>query len=257
MLGENVDDVHSRQRRRTEKGSALGIEQRVRVGQKRGRVEGDGEEVEGGGEQGARMAAVRARVNAGANGRVVRMVRLAAVTTELQCMREHVNSGMGRHKQVRWENGRWCIEEVYMGQRGGRDRSGGRRDRERAIVSWGSTDEATVDSEEDEVRRRGAWELEAAAVESMGARRGYAAGAAWDEGAMIQAMARMDNPTLRWRYGGGDVEEQEDVETQPARGGMGELTIPFPHPPLPLTYTGYRYRFQLRPRVLFRHPHFT
>ena len=35
---------------------------------------------------------------------------------------------------------------------------------------------------------------------------------------MIQAMARMDNPTLRWRYGGGDVEEQEDVETQPARG---------------------------------------
>ena len=100
MLGENVDDEHSRQRRRTEKRSAVGIEQRVRVGQKRGRVEGDGEEVEGGGEQGARMVAVRARVNAGANVRVVRMVRLAAVTTELQCMREYANNGMDRHRQV-------------------------------------------------------------------------------------------------------------------------------------------------------------
>ena len=70
---------------------------------------------------------IRARVHAGAEGvRVVRTVRLAAVTTELQCMREYANNGMGRHKQVRWESGRWCIEEVYMGQGGGRDRSGGR-----------------------------------------------------------------------------------------------------------------------------------
>ena len=38
---------------------------------------------------------------------------------------------------------------------------------------------------------------------------------------------------------------------------MSELPPPS-SPPLspPLTYTGYRYRFQLRPRVLFRHPHF-
>ena len=65
-------------------------------------------------------------------------------------------------------------------------RSGGRRGGEHsAIVSWGSTDEAAIDSEEDEVRRRGAWELEAAAVESTAARRGYTTGAAWDEGAMI------------------------------------------------------------------------
>ena len=217
MLGESVDDVHSRQRRRTEKGSAVGIEQSVRVGQKRGRVEGDGEEVEGGGGRGVRVAAVRARVNAGANVRVVRMVRLAAVTTELQCMREYADNGMGRHRQVRWERGRWCIEEVYMGQEG-RDRSGDvRAERCRENVSRGSTDEATIDSEEDEVRRRGAWELEAAAVESMGARRGYTAGAAWDEGAMIQAMARMDNPTLRWRYGD-DVEVRGDTETQPETG---------------------------------------
>ena len=195
----------------------VGIEQSVRVGQKRGRVEGDGEEVEGGGERGARMAAVRARVNAGANVRVGRMVRLAAVTTELQSMREYADNGMGRHRQVRWERGRWCIEEVYMGQEG-RDRSGDvRAEGCRENVSRGSTDEATIDSEEDEVRRRGAWELEAATVESMGARRGYTAGASWDEGAMIQAMARMDNPTLRWRYGD-DVEVGGDTETQSETG---------------------------------------
>ena len=46
-------------------------------------------------------------------------------------------------------------------------------------------------------------------------RRGYTIAAAWDEGAMIQAMARMDNPTLRWRYG--DMNED-------ARDGTGEPT---------------------------------
>ena len=34
-------------------------------------------------------------------------------------------------------------------------------------------------------------------------RRGYACGAAWDEGNMIQAMARLKNPTIAWRYGDG------------------------------------------------------
>ena len=79
--------------------------------------------------------------------------------------------------------------------------------------------EAEVDSLEDEERRRGVWEVEAMAVEYTEARRGYTLAAAWDEGAMIQAMARMDNPTLRWRYGGGDdVEAQGDTETQPESG---------------------------------------
>ena len=36
-----------------------------------------------------------------------------------------------------------------------------------------------------------------------GRRRGYACGAAWDEGNMIQAMARLKNPTIAWRYGDG------------------------------------------------------
>ena len=34
-------------------------------------------------------------------------------------------------------------------------------------------------------------------------RRGYTVGAAWDEGNMIQAMARLKNPTITWRYGDG------------------------------------------------------
>ena len=95
-----------------------------------------------------------------------------------------------------------------MGQGGGRDRSGGRRGVEHsAIVSWGSTGEATIDSEEEEVRRRGAWELEAAAVESTAARRGYTTGAAWDEGNMIQAMARLKHPAIAWRkVTGGEME---------------------------------------------------
>ena len=32
---------------------------------------------------------------------------------------------------------------------------------------------------------------------------GYAPTAAWDEGNMIQAMARMKNPTIAWRFGDG------------------------------------------------------
>ena len=91
--------------------------------------------VEGGGEQGARAAVIRARVHAGAEGvRGVRTVRLAAVTTELQCMGEYANDGLGRHKQVRWESGRWCVEEIYMGRGEGRDRSGGRRDGEHSAI---------------------------------------------------------------------------------------------------------------------------
>ena len=36
-----------------------------------------------------------------------------------------------------------------------------------------------------------------------GRRRGYVCGAAWDEGNMIQAMARLKNPAIAWRYGDG------------------------------------------------------
>ena len=40
-------------------------------------------------------------------------------------------------------------------------------------------------------------------AETTESRRGYAVGAAWDEGNMIQAMARLKNPTIAWRYGDG------------------------------------------------------
>ena len=43
-------------------------------------------------------------------------------------------------------------------------------------------------------------EMEAGKTER---RRGYVCGAAWDEGNMIQAMARLKNPTIAWRYGDG------------------------------------------------------
>ena len=122
-------------------------------------------------------------------------------------------------KMVRWVEGRWHVEEV---------KGAGRRDTGRGHGSGesvgeggsgggggGDTYEAEIDSLEEEERRRGVWELEATAVESTEARRGYTIAAAWDEGAMIQAMARMDNPTLRWRYG--DVNED-------ARDGTGEST---------------------------------
>ena len=60
-----------------------------------------------------------------------------------------------------------------------------------------------MDSDEREERRRGVWECEADIMERAEARRGYTVAAAWDEGAMIQLMARMRNPTLQWRYGDG------------------------------------------------------
>ena len=46
-------------------------------------------------------------------------------------------------------------------------------------------------------------ECEDAMMEDTATRRGYAPTAAWDEGNMIQAMARMNNPTIAWRFGDG------------------------------------------------------
>ena len=75
-----------------------------------------------------------------------------------------------------------------------------------------NTDEAGIDSAEESERMRGVWELEAAAVESTAARRGYTIPTAWDEGTLIQAMARLDDPTLRWLYGDAVAEAQDEAE---------------------------------------------
>ena len=66
-----------------------------------------------------------------------------------------------------------------------------------------NTDRGTVDDEEGDMRRRVARECEDALTEAAEARRGYARVAAWDEGKLIQAMARLKNPTIAWRYGEG------------------------------------------------------
>ena len=57
-----------------------------------------------------------------------------------------------------------------------------------------------VPSKRQEARMR---ECEDAMMEDTASRRGYAPTAAWDEGNMIQAMARMKNPTIAWRFGDG------------------------------------------------------
>jgi hypothetical protein len=59
-----------------------------------------------------------------------------------------------------------------------------------------NTTRGTVDDEEGDMRRRGARECEEALMEATEARRGYARVAAWDEGNLIQAMARLKNPTI-------------------------------------------------------------
>ena len=56
-------------------------------------------------------------------------------------------------------------------------------------VSGGaSTGGVTIYSAEEEERRRGVWVVEAAIAETTALRRGYTMSAAWDEGAMMQAI---------------------------------------------------------------------
>ena len=172
------------------------------VGRKRCREEGEATWEEAG-EQGKGIEAVRARTG---RTRVKRVVRLAEVVDGVRGQPENVRDGVSRGRSVRWVGGRWHIEDEG-GERGSNVGSEG-----------ASTGGVTIDSAEEEERRRGVWVLEAGIAETTALRRGYTRPAAWDEGAMIQAMARMDNPTLRWRYGGGDVEEQGDTEAQPERG---------------------------------------
>ena len=64
-----------------------------------------------------------------------------------------------------------------------------RRDRPQS-GSGHDTNAATADSGENEARRRNVRECEDAMMEDTASRRGYAPTAAWDEGNMIQAVAR-------------------------------------------------------------------
>jgi len=132
----------------------------------------------------------RVRVVAG-----VRVIRLAEVVagrrrTE-KCSRKAVR-------------GRLRLQVVVIGgscrlQTCETDKSG-----EGVLESWDSSAGAESGLSGEEMDRqqvvRRQEEKRVAMVES---RRGYAIGAAWDEGNMIQAMARLKNPALAWRYGDG------------------------------------------------------
>ena len=155
----------------------------------------------------------RGGVSSADTGRV-RVVRLANVAAGEEDGRrvKRARRGAGRARMVRWGDGRWLVAEEEGeeeeddagaadsdGDRGNRNEAEGEGEGDR-----GDTDDgATVDSGEEEDRRRGVWECEADIVEAAEARRGYSVAAAWDEGAMIQMMARVRNPTMRWRYGDG------------------------------------------------------
>ena len=172
------------------------------VDRKRCREEGAATREEAG-EQGKGIGTVRARTG---RAGVKRVVRLAEVVDGLRGQPESVRDGVTRGRSVQWVGGRWHIED----EGGGRGSNGG--------SEGASTDGATIDSAEEEERRRGVWVLEAVIVETTALRRGYTMAAAWDEGTMIQAMSRMDNPTLRWRYGDVADEEQGGEAVRTDRG---------------------------------------
>ena len=67
-----------------------------------------------------------------------------------------------------------------------------------------SSEQATSgQSEDEEGRQQVVRQYETRRQVVTESRREYAVGAAWDEGNMIQAMARLKNPTITWRYGDG------------------------------------------------------
>ena len=171
------------------------------IGRKRCREEGAATREEDRG-QGKGIGTVRARIG---RAGMKKVVKLAEVVDELRGRSGSVCDGVTRGKSVQWVGGRWHIEDEG-GERGSNGGSEG-----------ASTDGVTIDSAEEEERRQGVWVLEAVIAETTALRRGYTMSAAWDEGAMIQAMSRMDNPTLRWRYGDVVDEEQGGEEAQHAR----------------------------------------
>ena len=133
------------------------------------------------------LGEVRVRGNGLGKGQVV-VVRLAEVVT---CRRRKQARRACEERRVVTRNGTQLVTTLRVVT------SDGQADEE------GRTARGTVDDEEGEMRRRGARECEEALMEATEARRGYARVAAWDEGNLIQAMARLKNPTIAWRYGDG------------------------------------------------------
>ena len=167
--------------RRRPVGSGGGLTGKRQRGQVGGAAQGAAQLVQ------CALGEVRVRGNGLGKGQVV-VVRLAEVVT---CRRRKQARRACEERRVVTRNGTQLVTTI------------------RVVTSDGQTDEegrtvrGTVDDEEGEMRRRGARECEEALMEATEARRGYARVAAWDEGNLIQAMARLKNPTIAWRYGDG------------------------------------------------------
>ena len=82
------------------------------------------------------------------------------------------------------------------------------------------------------MRRRGARECEEALMEAAEARRGYTRVAAWDEGNLIQAMARLKNPTIAWR-------KRDDTGMDDTRDRAPTYYPPPPPSPAAVSYMSY------------------
>jgi len=95
--------------------------------------------------------------------RVVRLAEVAAEGESGRCAKRARGEG-GRARVVRWEGGRWLVEDTGE-DAGGEGSDGGRRDgngdgSDRHSDGGDTGDGATVDSGEREERRRGVWECD-------------------------------------------------------------------------------------------------
>ena len=160
---------------------------RVRSRKRRGQhAEADGEEGWQGCEVGEYQVE-RARVVAGE-----RVIRLADVVAGRRRTDKRFRRAcrVGNSQQVVCIEGR-CRLQVT----GSND-----AEEQEILSSVGATSGLSGEGEDrrDTIRRQ-----EKRGAETTELRRGYVVGAAWDEGNMIQAMARLKNPTIAWRYGDG------------------------------------------------------
>ena len=101
------------------------------------------------------------------------------------------------------------LAEVVAGRRRKRARradgtsTSGRASQARTCESVSELKRAAASEEGEEQRLQVIRQCDERMMEVREARRGHVHGSAWDEGNMIQAMARLRNPTIVWRYGDG------------------------------------------------------
>ena len=102
------------------------------------------------------------------------------------------------------------LAEVVAGRRrkrarcaGGISTTGGASQAQTCVESVSGLKRVAASEEGEEQRLQVIRQCDERMMEVREARRGYVQGSAWDESNMIQAMARLRNPTIVWRYGDG------------------------------------------------------